>query len=86
MFQVIREFGFFYMKTFVIRCKVGDMEIEFEGNSKKVFKKKVVELMFEKLKELFVFFFFVIRFRIKISKKKNKNIIKVWLVCCNFFL
>lgn len=74
------------MKMFVIRCKVGDMEIEFEGNSKKVFKKKVVELMFEKLKELFVFSFFVIRFRIKISKKKNKNIIKVWLVCRNFFL
>lgn len=61
------------------------MEIEFEGNSKKVFKKKVVELMFEKLKELFVFFF-VIRFRIKISKKKNKNIIKVGLVFCNVFL
>lgn len=62
------------------------MEIELEGNSKKVFKKKVVELMFEKLKELFVFFFFVIRFRIKISKKKNKNIIKVGLVFCNVFL
>lgn len=74
------------MKMFVIRCKVGDMEIELEGNSKKVFKKKVVELMFEKLKELFVFFFFVICFRIKISKKKNKNIIKVGLVCRNFFL
>lgn len=69
------------MKTFVTRCKVGDMETESEGNSKKVSKKKAAELMLEKLKELPALPPSVIRPRTKISKKKNKNIIKVWPVC-----
>lgn len=73
------------MKTFVTRCKVGDMETESEGNSKKVSKKKAAELMLEKLKELPALPPSVIRPRTKISKKKNKNIIKVWPVCRNLF-
>lgn len=75
--QVIRESGPPHMKTFVTRCKVGDMETESEGNSKKVSKKKAAELMLEKLKELPALPPSVIRPRTKISKKKNKNIIKV---------
>lgn len=71
------------MKTFVTRCKVGDMETESEGNSKKVSKKKAAELMLEKLKELPALPPSVIRPRTKISKKKNKNIIKVGPVCRN---
>nr|XP_034323124.1 double-stranded RNA-binding protein Staufen homolog isoform X1 [Crassostrea gigas] len=75
-FDVIRESGPPHMKTFVTRCKVGDMETESEGNSKKVSKKKAAELMLEKLKELPALPPSVIRPRTKISKKKNKNIIK----------
>lgn len=74
------------MKTFVTRCKVGDMETESEGNSKKVSKKKAAELMLEKLKELPALPPSVIRPRTKISKKKNKNIIKVGPVFCNALL
>ncbi|XP_055997431.1 double-stranded RNA-binding protein Staufen homolog isoform X2 [Ostrea edulis] len=75
-FDVIRESGPPHMKTFVTRCKVGDMETESEGNSKKVSKKKAADLMLEKLKELPPLPPSVIRPRAKISKKKNKNIIK----------
>lgn len=74
------------MKTFVTRCKVGDMETESEGNSKKVSKKKAAELMLEKLKELPALPPSVIRPRTKISKKKNKNIIKVGPVFCDALL
>ena len=75
--KVTRESGPPHMKTFLTRCKVGDMETEAEGNSKKVSKKKAAELMLEKLKELPALPPSVIRPRTKISKKKNKNIIKV---------
>ncbi|XP_078332855.1 double-stranded RNA-binding protein Staufen homolog isoform X2 [Crassostrea virginica] len=75
-FDVTRESGPPHMKTFLTRCKVGDMETEAEGNSKKVSKKKAAELMLEKLKELPALPPSVIRPRTKISKKKNKNIIK----------
>lgn len=62
------------------------METESEGNSKKVSKKKAAELMLEKLKELPALPPSVIRPRTKISKKKNKNIIKVWAVFHNALL
>ncbi|XP_061182714.1 double-stranded RNA-binding protein Staufen homolog [Saccostrea echinata] len=75
-FDVIRESGPPHMKTFVTRCKVGDMETEAEGNSKKVSKKKAADLILEKLKELPPLPPSVIRPRAKINKKKNKNIIK----------
>lgn len=62
------------------------MDTESEGNSKKVSKKKAAELMLEKLKELPALPPSVIRPRTKISKKKNKNIIKVWPVFRNGLL
>lgn len=62
------------------------MDTESEGNSKKVSKKKAAELMLEKLKELPALPPSVIRPRTKISKKKNKNIIKVWAVFGNSLL
>lgn len=62
------------------------MDTESEGNSKKVSKKKAAELMLEKLKELPALPPSVIRPRTKISKKKNKNIIKVWAVFRNGLL
>lgn len=41
-FEVIKESGLLYMKSFVIWVLVGEFFVEGEGNSKKFFKKCVV--------------------------------------------
>ncbi|XP_060083019.1 double-stranded RNA-binding protein Staufen homolog isoform X1 [Ylistrum balloti] len=77
-FDVIRESGPPHMKTFVTRCTVGEFEAEAEGNSKKMSKKKVAEMMLEKLRELPALPVSAMKPRNKPNnKKKSKNIIKV---------
>lgn len=76
-FDVIRESGPPHMKTFVTRCSVGEFEAEAEGNSKKMSKKKVAEMMLEKLRELPSLPVSTMKPRNKPNnKKKSKNIIK----------
>lgn len=51
-FEVIQEAGPPHMRTFVTRCRVGDLVAEGEGNGKKVSKKRAAECMLEQLRRL----------------------------------
>lgn len=52
VFEVVSERGPPHMKTFVTKCKVGDIVTEGEGNGKKLSKKRAAMCMLEELRKL----------------------------------
>jgi double-stranded RNA-binding protein Staufen len=52
MLQIIKESGPPHMRTFVTRCKCGDLATDGEGSSKKISKKRAAEKMVEELGKL----------------------------------
>jgi double-stranded RNA-binding protein Staufen len=52
MLQIAKESGPPHMRTFVTRCKCGELTAEGEGSSKKISKKRAAEKMVEELRKL----------------------------------